>query len=140
TPFPFDVPNFVIGDIDERTGRVHLNSDLLFTGPNDRRAVCYWNTRIYWPSAYHPRLNTLYVPYLENCLDMTTAGPNRQPPERRVGIPKEGADLDRWAGLMKIAMETGRMAPIHTGRAPINGAVLATAGDLVFVGDLDHTL
>jgi PQQ-dependent dehydrogenase (methanol/ethanol family) len=140
TPFPFDTPQFVISHIDGRTGRVHLNRDAMFTGPADRRVVCYWNTRIYWPSAYHPRLNALYVPYVENCLDMTSAGPDRRPAERRVGIPRDGVDMDHWAGLMKIDMASGRMTPIHTNRAPINGAVLLTASDLIFLGDLNQTL
>ena len=39
---------------------------------------------------------------------------------------------------MKINASTGEMTPIYKGRAPANGAVLATAGDLVFWGDLDH--
>lgn len=39
---------------------------------------------------------------------------------------------------MKIDMSTGVMKPIHTGRAPGNGAVLTTAGNLVFWGDLDQ--
>ena len=69
---------------------------------------------------------------------MTTAGPDGTPRERRVGIPRPGSDPDTWAGLMKINMSTGRDTPISHGRAPGNGAVLTTAGDLVFWGDLDH--
>jgi alcohol dehydrogenase (cytochrome c) len=41
---------------------------------------------------------------------------------------------------MKIDMTTGEMKPIHTGRAPSNGAVLTTGGNLVFSGDLDQKL
>ena len=137
-PFPFDTPDFLISNIDGRTGRVSLNKDKLFTGPSDRRVICYWNTRSYWPTAYHPRVNSLFVPYVENCLDMTTAGPGGDPRERRGGIPRPGSDPDRWAGLMKINMATGEMKPIHTGRAPSNGAVLTTSGNLVFWGDLDQ--
>jgi hypothetical protein len=49
---------------------------------------------------------------------MTTAGPNNTPRERRVGIPREGSDPDKWAGLMKINASTGQMTPIYQGRAP----------------------
>ena len=138
TPFPFDTPSFLISRIDGKTGRVELNKDVMFTGPGERRVICYWNTRSWWPTAYHPGLNSLYVPYVENCLDMTTAGPNRQPAEKRVGIPRQGSDPNSWAGVMKINMSTGEMTPIYKGRAPGNGAALATAGDLVFWGDLDQ--
>ena len=102
--------------------------------------ICYWNTRSYWPTAYHPGVNALFVPYVENCLDMTSAGPNGQPREQRGGMPRPGSDPNTWAGLMKVNMTTGEMKPIHVGRAPSNGAVLTTAGNLVFFGDLDQKL
>ena len=137
-PFPFDNPDFLIANVDGRTGRVSLNKDKLFTGPSDRRVICFWNTRSYWPTAYHPGVNSLFVPYVDNCLDMTTAGPGGDPRERRGGIPRPGSDPNTWAGLMKINMSTGEMKAIHTGRAPGNGAVLTTAGNLVFWGDLDQ--
>jgi alcohol dehydrogenase (cytochrome c) len=139
-PFPFDTPNFLISHIDGKTGRVQLNKNVMFSGPQDRRVICYWNTRSYWPTAYHPDVNALFVPYVENCLDMTSAGPNRMPPEKRSGIPREGSDPNTWAGLMKIDVSTGVMTPIYRGRAPGNGAVLTTAGGLVFWGDLDQKL
>ena len=138
-PFPFDGPNFLIKDIDVRTGRVYANDAVMFTGPSQRHVVCAWNTRSYWPTAYHPGQNALYVPYLDNCLDMTTASDDGKVRERRVGIPREGSNPDTWAGLAKINMSTGERQNIITQRAPGNGAVLATAGDLIFWGDLDHT-
>jgi alcohol dehydrogenase (cytochrome c) len=102
--------------------------------------VCYWNTRSYWPTAFHPGLNSLYVPYVEHCLDMTAADPSRTPPlrERRVGTPRAGSTLETWAGLMKVDVATGAMTPIYRGQAPTQGAVLTTAGDLVFHGDVDQ--
>jgi alcohol dehydrogenase (cytochrome c) len=138
SPFPFDTPNFLIANIDGKTGRVDLNKNVMFSGPQDRRVVCYWNTRSYWPTAFHPGLNALYVPYVENCLDMTSAGPNRMPPEKRQGVPRPGSDPNTWAGIMKINLSTGEMVPIYRGRAPGNGAVLATAGDVIFWGDVDQ--
>jgi alcohol dehydrogenase (cytochrome c) len=46
--------------------------------------------------------------------------------------------LEEFAGLAKVDMETGRVEHIYKGRAPGNGGVLATAGGLVFWGDLDR--
>jgi PQQ-dependent dehydrogenase (methanol/ethanol family) len=136
-PFPFDAPNFLISNIDGKTGRVQANTDLMFKGPNERHVICYWNTRSYWPTAYHPGLNSLYVPYVENCLDMTSAGPNGEPRERRVGAPREGADLNTWSGIAKVNLSTGETSYIYKGRAPGQGAMLTTASDLLFWGDLD---
>jgi alcohol dehydrogenase (cytochrome c) len=53
-PFPFDTPDFLIANVDGKTGRVSLNKSKLFSGPSERRVICYWNTRSYWPTAYHP--------------------------------------------------------------------------------------
>ena len=138
TPFPFDGPNFLISNIDGKTGRVYANESVMFKGPGERHVICAWNTRSYWPTAYHPGQNSLYVPYVDNCLDMTTASADGKVRERRVGIPREGSNLDTWAGLAKINMSTGEIQHLIKQRAPGNGAVLATAGDLVFWGDLDH--
>ncbi len=137
-PFPFDGPNFLIGNIDGKTGRVELNKDVMFTGPGDRRVICAWNTRSYWPTAYHPRLNSLYVPYVDNCLDMTAGSVDGKVRDRRVGIPRPGATVDSWAGLARINMTTGEIQYLHKQRAPGQGAVLATAGDVIFWGDLDQ--
>jgi alcohol dehydrogenase (cytochrome c) len=137
TPFPFEHPNFLISDIDPRTGRVTINKDLIFTGPDQRHVICYWNTRSYWPTAYNPQRNALYVPYLENCLDMTSVDPSKGR-DKRGGIIAPGADIETWQGLMKVNASTGEKTPIFKEHAPSNGAVLATAGDLIFWGDLDH--
>ena len=142
SPFPFDAPNFLISSIDGRTGKSSLNWELVFKEPGERHVICYWNTRSYWPTAYHPRLNALYVPWVDNCLDMTSAVPARgdRPAvgEKRSGIPRAGSKPDEFAGLARINLETGEIRHIYKGRAPGNGAVVATAGDLVFWGDLDQ--
>jgi alcohol dehydrogenase (cytochrome c) len=143
-PFPFDTPNFLISNVDGKTGKVTLNRDLLFRRPGEHHVICYWNTRGYWPTAYHPRLNALFVPWVDNCLDMTSAIPATadRPAvnEKRAGIPRVGSKLEEFAGLAKIDMETGEIQHIYKGRAPGNGAALATAGDVVFWGDLDQKL
>ena len=100
--------------------------------------ICYWNTRSYWPTAYHPGINSLFVPYVENCLDMTAAGRTVSRARSAAAFRGRGRDPNTWAGLMKINMSTGEMKPIFTGRAPSNGAVLTTAGNVVFWGDLDQ--
>jgi alcohol dehydrogenase (cytochrome c) len=138
-PFPVDTPNFILSDIDVRTGVARINEKLILDEPGANRLVCYWNTRSFWPTAYNPRLNSLYVPYHNYCLDMTRAVPGGDG-ERRGGAMRPGADPAKFAGLAKIDMRTGRIERIHEGRAAGNGAVLATAGDLVFWGDITQVL
>jgi alcohol dehydrogenase (cytochrome c) len=142
SPFPYDVKNFIISSIDVKTGITHLNTDLLFREPGQKHTLCFWNTRSYWPLAYHPALNSLYVPFVDNCLDMTSAIPATAEQaavgEKRVGARRAGTELDAFAGVAKVNMATGEVKRIYTGRAPGNGAMLATAGDLVFWGDLNQ--
>ena len=69
---------------------------------------------------------------------MTSVGSERTARDKRGGISRRAPTSNTWQGLMKINASTGEMTPIYKGHAPSNGAVLATAGDLVFWGDLDH--
>ena len=98
--------------------------------------ICAYNTKSYWPMSYHPGKNSLYVPYVDNCLDMTRANGNQ--PERRTGVRRPGSDPEKFGGIAKINMTTGEIQRLYEGRAPGNGATLVTAGDVVFWGDLNQ--
>jgi alcohol dehydrogenase (cytochrome c) len=141
-PFPFDTPNFIISEIDVKTGIAKINEEVLVDQPGERHTICSFNTRSWWPTAYHPGKNALYIPYIDNCLDMTSAAPaaDGKPatPERRVGTPRPGADPNNLNGLAKVNMSTGEVQRWVLGKIPTNGAVLATAGDVIFFGDLNR--
>jgi alcohol dehydrogenase (cytochrome c) len=143
TPFPGDVPEFAISRIDVTTGKTFLNTDRMFKSPGEGPyIVCYWNTRGPYPTAYHPRLNTLFVPFQETCIEMAAGAPAKDgmpatPERRRTAVPRPGSDPAAFAGLAKINMATGEMQRVYKGPVPGYGAVLATAGDLVFWGQLD---
>jgi alcohol dehydrogenase (cytochrome c) len=140
TPFPYDVPNFLISNIDGKTGKTEINWDLVFKKPGENHIICFFNTRSFWPTAYSPSTNSLYVPYIDNCLDMTSADPSANPPtrEKRGPIPRPGGDPNKFTALAKINMETGEIVRFNEGRSPSDGAVLATAGELVFQGDMNR--
>jgi alcohol dehydrogenase (cytochrome c) len=53
---------------------------------------------------------------------------------------RPGGNRDEFSGVSKINLATGKIEQIYKGPAPINGAMLATAGDLIFFGDLDRRL
>jgi alcohol dehydrogenase (cytochrome c) len=142
SPFPFDHPNFLISDIDVETGRTVINRDVVVDAPGAHRIICFFNTRSYWPSAYSPKTNSLYVPYINNCLNMTAASPATETmpatPESRIGMAAPGMDLDELNGLAKVNMETGEITHWVTGRIPTDSSILATAGDLIFWGDINR--
>lgn len=131
TPFPGDAPGMLLKDIDVETGRTQINWDMVTKSVNaETRIVCYWNTRSYWPTAYHPGTNSLYTSWIEACRELE--GRNWWV------VPRPGVDPAALTGLAKIDLTTGEVTRFDTGRAPGNGAMLTTAGDLLFHGDLSR--
>jgi len=157
-PFPYDDPNFLISNIDRRTGKTTINWDVVLKQPGERHVICAYNTKSYWPMSYHPGKNSLYIPYVDDCLDMTRAvpapagaeassaagrgrgvrGADGSLPERRTGVRRPGSDPEKYGGIAKVNVATGEIQRFYEGSVPGNGATLATAGDLVFWGDLNQ--
>jgi alcohol dehydrogenase (cytochrome c) len=161
-PFPYDDPNFLISNIDGKTGKSTINWDVVLKTPGERHIICAYNTKSYWPMSYHPGKNSLYIPYADDCLDMTRAAPAPEAaagtppapapaaggrggrggaggaPERRAGTRRPGSDPEKFGGLAKVNVATGEIQRLYEGPAPGNGATLVTAGDVVFWGDLNQ--
>jgi alcohol dehydrogenase (cytochrome c) len=72
-PFPYDDPNFLISSIDVKTGKTTINWNVVLKEPGEQHIICAYNTKSYWPMSYHPGKNSLYIPYADDCLDMTRA-------------------------------------------------------------------
>jgi alcohol dehydrogenase (cytochrome c) len=139
TPFPYDDPLFLISNIDGKTGKVTINYDLVNKKPGEEHVICSYNTRSFWPTAFDPDTNSLYVPYIDNCLDMTSAGADpKQQREMRKAVPRPGSDPNALTAIGKINLETGEVQRINVGRSPSDGAALVTAGGLLFQGDLNR--
>jgi alcohol dehydrogenase (cytochrome c) len=132
-PWPYDVPNFFLSIIDDK-GITYLNEDLLFTGPNQDRIVCFFNTRSYWSQGYSPVTNSLYVPFVDTCNSVHTKDKGVR--SAHDGVVREGSKPEELSGISKINASTGKIDHIFKGPNPINGAMLLTAGDLLFFGDL----
>jgi alcohol dehydrogenase (cytochrome c) len=134
-PVPVDAsPNMAISNIDSKTGKTTINWDVVMKKPGDHHVICYWNGRSYWPTAYDPVTNSLYTGYVDNCLDMTANGLSGF----RKGILRPGSDINAIAGIAKFNLSTGEMMKFGVQRAPGTGAILATAGGLIFHGDINR--
>ncbi len=133
-PVPVDAPNLAISNIDSKTGATTINWDVVMKKPGDHHVICYWNGRSYWPTAYDPETNSLYTSYVDNCLDMTANGLSGF----RHGVLREGSDINQIAGIAKIDLSTGQMLKFGVQNAPGTGAILATAGGLIFHGDINR--
>src|ERR1700729_1591927 len=138
TPFPYDDPLFLISNIDGKTGKVTINYDLVNKKPGEEHVICSYNTRSFWPTAFDPDTNSLYVPYIDNCLDMVASGTDPKQREQRKPVPRPGSDPNALTAIGKINLETGEVQRINVGRSPSDGAALVTAGGLLFQGDLNR--
>ena len=135
TPFPYDDPLQPIVKIDVKTGKTHVNPDMISTGPGSQQIVCFFNTRSYWPTAYSPVTNSLYIAYVDNCRDVLYG-------EEGVAtwkvVRRPGSDPDKWSGIAKVNLSTGEILRFDEGRTPGTAAVLATGGGLIFHGDINR--
>jgi len=138
TPFPYDSPDFHISKIDTETGKTYINWDSVFKKDGERHIVCSHNTKGFWPMAYHPGKNSIYVQYNDQCLDMTVDNKSASGFGPRNGILRPAGDVQKYGGLAKMNMATGKIDWRYTQHAPTNGAVLATGGDLIFWGDMNR--
>jgi alcohol dehydrogenase (cytochrome c) len=97
-----------------------------------------------WPAtALNPGTGVLFVPITESCTEYTYAP--RTPAETAAG----GADMKfaprvppgtdgKFGRLVALDLTTRTLRWIHRQRMPIAGSALATAGGLLFNGDLDR--
>jgi alcohol dehydrogenase (cytochrome c) len=137
-PFPVDVPEFNISDIDVETGRTEINWDNVFKEDKQTVLTCFHNTRSYWPMAYHPGTNSIYVAFHDYCLGMTADLSSPTGFINRSGRLRPGVDPDKAYALGRIDLTSGKLTRLYESGIPGNGAVLATAGDLIFWGDMDR--
>jgi alcohol dehydrogenase (cytochrome c) len=134
-PWPYDVPNFFLKNIDEN-GITYLNEAAMLPRPNMTNVVCFFNTRSYWSQGYSPITNSLYTPFVDSCNEEKEGDLGTRSSHN--GVVRDPSKLDELSGVSKINAATGKIDHIYKGRAPINGAMLLTAGNLLFFGDLEH--
>ena len=137
-PFPIDVPDFNVSNIDVETGRTEINWENVFKEDKQSVITCFHNTRGYWPMAYHPATNSVYVAFHDYCLGMTADLSSSTGWVDRAGRLRPGVDPDKAYALGKIDLTTGKLIRLYEGGVPGNGAVLATAGGLIFWGDMNR--
>lgn len=88
--------------------------------------------------AYHPGTNAIYVAFHDYCLGMTADLSSPTGYTNRAGLLRPGVDPDKAYALAKVDLASGELTRLYEGGIPGNGAVLATAGDLIFWGDVNR--
>jgi PQQ-dependent dehydrogenase (methanol/ethanol family) len=135
------VPQNVVSSIDGATGAVTVNPNALYTASKQERLICpSTNGGKNWQAgSFNPATNTMFYSLLNSCM-MTTVIADGQGLEgglygisTRVQLP-EG--VTNAGSVYAISAETGRTVWKHEQRAGTL-SVVATAGGLVFVGDVN---
>ena len=140
-PLPYDdTERFVIEEIDPATGQVFINMDLVAREIGDQFIICGHNVKSWWGWSYSPRTNLLYIPFNRSCLNQTANDRAVSGASPRFSIPEPGREMGDLTEVRAIDMSTGHEAWRYSQRAPNAGTTLATAGDVVFFGDLNRRL
>jgi alcohol dehydrogenase (cytochrome c) len=100
------------------------------------------------PSAYNPELGLLFIPSTEGCDSIVNVeqksfvdqGGTVKPRERFGGGNTKNLQPRRYGSLKSVDPSTGEIKASVKMTYPNYGGVLATAGNLVFIGQLDGTL
>ena len=140
-PLPYDnTERFVIRDIDPATGQVFINMDLVARELGQQFIICGHNVKGYWGWSYSPETNLLYIPFNRSCLNQTANDRAVNGASPRFSVPEPGREDGDLTEIWALNVSTGRVAWRFGTRSPNRGTVLATAGNVVFHGDLNRRL
>ena len=138
------LPQNIFGRIDPQTGRASYRSDIAEAGIGDAIEACpgIYGGHNWQAMAYSAATNRLIIPLHRLCSDLTGRAVPQVAGEGGFGGDSRSYPMPGSDGLlgMLVAVDADRMEPAwtHTQRALFMTGALATAGGLVFIGDLDR--
>jgi alcohol dehydrogenase (cytochrome c) len=129
----------VVASIDPASGEVTMNPDAQFTHADQTILVCpSTNGGKNWPAgAYSPRTGSMYFPMSNTCMNSTSIA-EEGTPELTYALDNETVIAPGAAGvgtIQAISASTGKLDWRYDQRAGVT-ALVATAGDLIFGGDV----
>lgn len=136
-PFPGWRDDWILSELDPTTGKATINWSHVNREWGGTDVMCYHNVKNWWPMAYSPRTNLLYVPWNNLCVEQTAVASSRTGTRRRP-VLNPGADPQAVGNLTAIDMSTGKRAWTFATPDATSAGALATAGDVIFWGDLNR--
>jgi alcohol dehydrogenase (cytochrome c) len=134
----------IVTAIDPETGEKTTNP-ALEPEPGKTKLLCpdANGARNWLTTAFDPATYILYVPLVEDCADYSWT------PRSAAQIAAGGDDIHfavrprpdgdgKFGRIEAINLATGKVLWIHRQRAPLVSSLMATGGNLVFVGSLDR--
>jgi alcohol dehydrogenase (cytochrome c) len=132
----------VITAIDPKTGAKTIDRSK-WPDPNRPCDVCPnpAGARSWPPTAYSPQTNHVYVPIMEWCMRLGDKGMSLLSSGVKMEtIPHPDGDDGMLARLQAMDLDKQELAWAHNQVEPMSTSVLATAGDVLFVGDMEPSL
>ena len=137
----FGIQDVVIG-IDPTTGAKKINPRLI-PGGGETITTCphAGGGKSWLPDAYNPETKVIFVPMVENCMDLTPV-PGGGRGSLSTGVrwtlrPRPDSD-GKFGRVQAVNLETKKTIWTMRQRAPQSSGVLATGGGLVFAGAIDR--
>ncbi|MCY4077490.1 MAG: PQQ-binding-like beta-propeller repeat protein, partial [Acidobacteria bacterium] len=116
-----------------------INMDLVAREIGDQFIICGHNVKGWWSWSYSPQTGLLYIPINRSCLNQTANDRTISGASPRFTQPEPGFEVDgHLTEVRALDISTGREAWRFSQRAPNAGSTLATAGGVVFHGDLNR--
>ncbi len=132
----------VIVDIDPETGEKTIDKDRL-PDPERETLVCpsAIGARSWPPTSYSPKTRFDYLPLTEVCMTLGQEGAPLLTSGVKIGPASHPDAADGLVGRVQaIDVANQKLAWVHEQAAPITTGLLATAGGVVFSGDLEPSL
>jgi alcohol dehydrogenase (cytochrome c) len=130
----------VVTSIDPDTGYKTINPDTI-PQLEETRLICanHYGAKSWPPAAFNPNTNRLYLPLNEGCIEV---GPEGRYQILTTGVQmKEALFPDSNGNMGRIqSLDLGsqEVSWLHRQPSPVVSSILATAGGLIFAGDLNR--
>jgi len=125
-------------DIDVETGEITMNENIIPKAIGEIQLVCpgMRGGKLFQTNAYSPKTNTLFNPVSNSCTNFEVVSLDTNVSGVNFGdiVHMEGTN-GQVGSLSAVSASTGEILWSYHQRAAM-GSVLATAGDLIFAGDL----
>ena len=130
----------VVSEIDSVTGYKTINPDTI-PDPESTRLICsnHYGAKSWPPSAYNPNTKRLFIPLNEACIIASTEGYQVVTSGVNFTAALFPDSNGRMGRIQAVDLGEQEFAWRHRQPSPIISSILATAGGLVFAGDLNRS-
>ena len=134
----------IISRIDGK-GQVSINEAMVLSDINKTYPICptYSGGRDWPMGAYNPKMNVMFFPLSNACIDSTPRGDREAKPEflyNTTNVARFPAGKDKVGRIDAISPETGRTVWSWETRVSNYSPLLATGSGLLFNGSMDRYL